>query len=124
MNAFVWVLQGLLAFAFMSAGGLKVLRSKDAITANPRMGWARRLSAAQIKLFGAAEVLGALAIVEPWATGIVPVLTPIAAACFFVLLLVAAVVYARSEVSPALPLVLSVAAAVVACARVMELSRG
>ena len=124
MNLLIWILQGLLAFVFLSAGGLKALRPKDKITANPKMGWAHGRSATQIKLLGAAEVLGALGVVEPWATGIVPVLTPIAAACLFVLMVGAAIVHARRNESPMLPGVLAVVAAIVAFARFVGLARG
>jgi uncharacterized membrane protein YphA (DoxX/SURF4 family) len=123
MNALIWILQGLLAFTFMTAGGLKFLRSKDRIAANRRMGWAQGLSAAQGKLLGAAEVVGALGVVEPWATGIVPVLTPVAAACLFGLMVGAAVVHARRKEPAMLPVALSVVAAIVAVARSVELAK-
>jgi hypothetical protein len=123
MNGLLWIIQGLLAFAFLSAGGLKVLRPKAKIVANRAMGWATRFSATQIKLIGAAEVIGALGLVEPWATGIAPILTPIAAACFVVLMLGAAVVHQRRRESPMLPIALAVMAAVVAVARFRALAQ-
>jgi DoxX-like family len=124
VNTLVWFLQGLLAFAFLSAGALKVVRPKEQITAHPQMRWAVRLSATRIKLLGAAEVVGALALVEPWATGIVPVLTPLAAASLVVLLLGHAYTRARRKESPTLSIALALMAAIVAFARFSGLGQG
>ncbi len=117
MNSLLWILQGLLAFVFLTAGGLKVVRPKDKIDANPRMGWATGLSATQVKLLGAVEVLGALGLVEPWATGIAPVLTPIAAVGFFVLMLGAAAIHARRNEPSTVTTTLAVMAVLVAFGR-------
>jgi hypothetical protein len=122
VNTLLWIFQGLLAFVFATVGGLKVLRPKD-ITANPKMGWAAGLSATQIKLIGAAEMLGALGLVEPWATGTVPLLTPIAAACFVMLMVGVAVVNERRRESPMPPIVLAVMSAIVAFARFSTLAQ-
>ena len=39
-----------------------------------------------MKLIGAGQVMGAVGLVLPWATGILPVLTPVAAACLTALM--------------------------------------
>jgi hypothetical protein len=124
MNATMWVLQGLLAFTFLTAGALKVLRPKEEIAAIPHMRWAARLSALQVKLLGVAEIVGSLGLVEPWATGILPVLTPIAAACFALLMVGASILRARREESPMLQAALAVTAAIVAYARFRSLTQG
>ncbi len=125
MNAFVWLLQGLLTFTFLFAGSLKVLRPKEKVIAIPAMRWAARLSGPQIKLIGAVQILGSLALVEPWATGILPVLTPVAAGCFALFLGGAAVVRARAQgVRVLLPLALAVMSAIVALARFKTLGWG
>lgn len=117
MNAILWLLQGLLAFTFLLAGTLKVVRPKEKITAIPSMRWATRLSPIQIKLVGVAEIVGSLGLVEPWATGILPVLTPIAAGCFALLMVGAVFVRARSREAQVLPLALAVMSTIVAVAR-------
>ena len=48
--------------------------------------YAQDYSDAQIKLIGAAEVAGAVGLIVPAATGILPVLTPIAGVCLAVLM--------------------------------------
>jgi hypothetical protein len=125
MNAFVWLLQGLLAFTFLFAGALKVLRPKEKVIAVPVMRWTAPLSGLQIKLIGAAQILGSLALVEPWATGILPVLTPVTAACFALFMGGAVVVRARATgLRALLPLTLAVMSAIVALARFKTLGWG
>lgn len=78
MNVVLWILQALLAVAFLGAGAGKVVQPKEKLA--PRMGWVDSYSAAGVKAIGAVEILGALGLILPAATGIAPVLTPIAAA--------------------------------------------
>ena len=77
MNAVLWVLQVLLAIAFAMAGMMKLVRSKEQLAAS--MGWVEDFSSNAIKGIGGLEVMGALGLVLPAATGIVAVLTPLAA---------------------------------------------
>ena len=90
MNIVLWIVQGLLAFAMLGAGGMKLAKSKSDLAADPKMGWAADFTDSQIKLIGLAEALGAVGLVVPWVTGIAPVLTPAAAACLAMLMLGAA----------------------------------
>jgi hypothetical protein len=124
VNAFLWLLQGLLAFGFLGAGGLKLVRPKDKLTANPKMRWAARLSPTQLKLLGTAEIVASFALVEPWATGLLPVLTPITAACLAFVMLVAATMRVRRGDSPVLFAALGAMATVVAALRFLSLARG
>lgn len=108
-----WIVAGLTALAFLAAGAMKLVRPKDAIVASG-LTWAEDFSAPQVKLIGAAEVLGALGLVLPMATGIVPVLSPIAGVCLAVLMMGATVVHLRRHEAPiSVPtLVLATASAV------------
>jgi hypothetical protein len=117
MNIALWVLQGLLAFALGAAGAMKVVQSRDAILANPRMGWASDFSASQIKMIGGAEVLGAIGLVLPWALGILPILTPIAAVCLAILMIGATATHARRKEPSAPTIVLAVLLVVIAIGR-------
>lgn len=76
MNIVFWILQGLLALLYLSAGGFKALQPA---AAQQRMAWAKRRSQTYIRNVGLVEVLGALGLILPWATGILPWLTPLAA---------------------------------------------
>jgi len=97
MNIALWALQGLLALAYVAAGGNKLAQSREKLLANPMMGWAGDFSAGQIKMIGLAEVLGAIGLVLPWALGILPILTPIAALCLTVIMVGAAATHARRK---------------------------
>jgi uncharacterized membrane protein YphA (DoxX/SURF4 family) len=77
MNAVLWIVTVLLAVAFVVAGLMKLLRSKEQLDAG--MAWSEDFSGGTIKLIGLLEVLGALGLVLPALTGIAPVLVPVAA---------------------------------------------
>jgi uncharacterized membrane protein YphA (DoxX/SURF4 family) len=82
----MWAIQIFLAVAFGAAGTMKLVRSKAQLAANPHMGWVHSVPEAQIKLLGVAEVLGAIGLVAPMATGIAPSLTRPAAVCLAALM--------------------------------------
>jgi hypothetical protein len=76
----VWIASGLLAAAYLFAGGTKLLTPKERLAKNPSMaGAAEAFSATSIKLIGGVEVGGALGLILPWLTGIAGILTPAAA---------------------------------------------
>lgn len=117
MNTTLWIVHGLLAFVFLMAGFMKVSRSKDQLAG--QMGWVEDFSQTQIRLIGFTEILGALSLVLPMLTGILPILTPIAAVGFVVLMLGAAATHIRrgeSQMSM-MTIVLALTAAFVAYGR-------
>jgi uncharacterized membrane protein YphA (DoxX/SURF4 family) len=75
----LWVVAGLLAVVFLSAGAMKLALSKDKLAANPNMAWTEQFSPGVIKAIGALEVLAAVGLILPAVLGIVPVLVPLAA---------------------------------------------
>lgn len=74
----LWVTQGLLAFAFLGAGSMKLTQPVEALAT--QMSWVNHVPAAAVPLIGAAEVAGALGLILPSALRIAPKLTPLAAA--------------------------------------------
>lgn len=84
MKWLTWTLQGLLALAFAGAGAMKLTTPKAEL--EQTMAWATEFSATQVHAIGAAEVAGAIGLVVPAATGLLPVLTPIAAAALAALM--------------------------------------
>ena len=82
----IWTIQILVAVSFAAAGTMKLVRSKEELAANPHMAWMRSVPEGRIKLLGAAEVLGAVGLVLPAATGIAPILTRAAAVCLAALM--------------------------------------
>jgi hypothetical protein len=117
MNIALWILQGLLAVAMLGAGGMKLVTPKAKLVANPQMAWAADFGEGQIKLIGLSELLGAVGLVLPWALGIVPVLTAVAAACLLVIMAGAAWTHIRRKEPAIVPIVLAVLLAVVAAGR-------
>lgn len=79
MNIALWTAQGLLAFVYLAAGGLKIIRPREQLVATGRLDWMKDNSDAAVKAVGAVEILGALGVILPEATGIARILTPIAA---------------------------------------------
>ena len=79
VSAVLWVCQTVLALVSLGAGGIKLARSRERILANPNLQWAEDYSAAMIRAIGVAEVLFALGLVLPEATGLAEWLTPSAA---------------------------------------------
>ncbi len=119
MNIVLWILAGVLAFAFLAAGIMKLTQPKQKLVANPNMAWAQDFSPGMIKTIGALEVLAAIGLILPAVLGIVPVLVPLAAVGLILLMAGAAITHARRGESRAIVsnVVLIVLAAVVAWGR-------
>lgn len=101
MNVALWVVQGLLAVAFMMAGGMKALQPKDKLAEN--MGWVDDFSASQVKNIGYLEIAAAVGLILPPLTDIAPVLAPLAALGLAITMVGAIVVhFRRNEVGPRL----------------------
>jgi uncharacterized membrane protein YphA (DoxX/SURF4 family) len=69
----LWVAQVLLAVAFLGAGATKLSQPKEKLAKN--MAWVEDFSQPAVRLIGAVEVLGAIGVVVPALTGILPWLT-------------------------------------------------
>jgi len=74
----LWVVQGLLAFAFGMAGFMKTTAPIADLTA--MMVWPGALPPPLVRFIGGAEFLGALGMILPSVTRILPRLTPLAGA--------------------------------------------
>ena len=81
-NKLLWTLQILLAALYLFAGGFKVVASAAAMAA----GGPSPLPIWFLRLVGVLECLGALGLILPGLTGIGRGLTPLAAACLFVIM--------------------------------------
>jgi uncharacterized membrane protein YphA (DoxX/SURF4 family) len=119
MNIVLWILAGVLAFAFLAAGSMKLAQPKEKLAASPNMAWTQDFSPGMIKTIGGLEVLAAVGLVLPAALGIVPVLVPLAAVGLVLLMVGAAITHARRKESRAIAtnVVLVVLAGVVAWGR-------
>ena len=101
MNIALWIVAGLLAAAYLVAGLLKSTQPKDTLQKSmPRV---EDYSAGTVRLIGIAEILGALGLVLPQATGIAPILTPIAATGLVVIQALALRAHARRGEKQVIP---------------------
>lgn len=91
-----WIVAGLAALAFLAAGSMKLARPKEALHTSG-MKFVEDFAGWQIKLIGLAEVLGAIGLVVPMATGIAPVLSPIAGIGLAIIMIGAIVVHVRRK---------------------------
>ncbi|MHB1844399.1 MAG: DoxX family protein [Deltaproteobacteria bacterium] len=105
MNLVLWILSLLAAAAFVGAGVMKLATPKLKLDSD--MAWAASWPASAVRLLALAEILGAIGLVVPWWVKVLPILTPIAAACLAVLMLGAIGTHAKlKEPQRAVPSVL------------------
>ena len=85
-DALLWVFSIVLALVFLIVGLVRVFKYE---LAKDRFPWVNDVPRALVTVIGIAEILGALGLVLPVATGIYPWLTPVAAAGLALLMLMA-----------------------------------
>ncbi|GAB3597590.1 DoxX family protein [Microbacterium tumbae] len=110
----LWIVNGLLALAMLGAGGMKLITPK-ATLAERGMAWTTDFTAAQVKTVAALEVVGAIGLILPLLTRILPVLTPLASTGLAIIMVGAVVVHVRrkEQAAPAIVLaLLAIASAV------------
>jgi uncharacterized membrane protein len=93
MNVFLWIVQAVLAAAFLMSGVMKSTQPKQKLA--PRLPYVEDFSAGTVRFIGVVELLGALGLILPAATGIAPVLTPIAATGLAIVMVGAAATHIR-----------------------------
>lgn len=89
MNIALWMAQPILAFAFIMAGGLKAFAYEKSRKMSERYPGEPGLSRGLTTFIGVSEMAGALGVIVLMATGIMPQLTPIAAAALALVMLLA-----------------------------------
>jgi uncharacterized membrane protein YphA (DoxX/SURF4 family) len=117
MNIALWFAQAILAVVFLAAGLMKLTQPKTTLELRPGMSYMTELSAPQLHLIGLAEASGSLGLILPWRLGILPALTPIAAAGLTILMLGAVATHLRRKESPAFTAGLAALAAFVSVGR-------
>ncbi len=78
MNIALWIVQILLALAFAAAGFMKVTQPIANLSKNMG-GWVDDFGPRYVRLIGTLEILGAIGLILPAITHILPWLTPVAA---------------------------------------------
>jgi len=117
MNVTLWIVQGLLAFAFIAFGGMKLFayeKFKVISEKNGPTGITRGLTT----FIGIAELAGGIGIVLPMATNIASSLSPWAAVGLATIMLLAIGFHLRRHESAVMPAVLFLLALFVAFGRI------
>ena len=93
MGIALWVVQVLVAAAFVVSGATKLSQPKEKLL--KKWAWVEDFSQGSVRIIGSLEVLGAIGIVLPSLTGIVPSLTPLAALGLVLTMIGAALTHLR-----------------------------
>ena len=107
----LWIATGLLALVFLAAGTVKSLTPREKLV--EKMAYMEDLSDGQARTVGILEFLGALGLILPAATGVLPWLTPVAAFALAVTMAVGSALHIRRHESAVPSIVLGVFAFVV-----------
>lgn len=94
LNVGLWTSQVFLAIVFVYSGAMKSTKTEKELVEMGQTG-VESLSDSLIHFIGMAEILGAVGIIVPWLTGIMPILTPLAAIGFGAIMILAATVHFR-----------------------------
>jgi uncharacterized membrane protein YphA (DoxX/SURF4 family) len=106
MNVALWIVQGLLAIAFIAAGAMKVFAYEKYKAMSEKKNGPTGPSRGLITFVGMAEIAGSLGIVLPMATNIAPWLSPWAAIGLAIIMLLAIGFHVRRHESVAVPVIL------------------
>jgi uncharacterized membrane protein YphA (DoxX/SURF4 family) len=93
MGIALWVVQVLVAAAFVVSGATKLSQPKEKLL--KKWAWVEDFSQGSVRIIGSLEVLGAIGIALPSLTGIVPFLTPLAALGLVLTMIGAALTHLR-----------------------------
>jgi len=95
-------MQALLAAFFIMPGVGKIRNTKDQHVTDGHL--KATSSILPIRVLGILELLGCIGIIVPWLTGVLPILTPITAACFAIEMAAAFVIQAKKKEYKLLPM--------------------
>ncbi len=95
MSITLWIIQVLLALAFLVAGMTRLTQPIEKLAA--QMGWVRDFRPSTVRLIGALEVLAALGLILPPIVDVLPWLAPLAAIGLVVLMIGAAATHLRRK---------------------------
>lgn len=106
MNIVVWILQAILAAFFVMPGVGKISGSREKHIADKHIKPDGNLL--PIRILGVLELLGCLGIILPWLTGIAPILTPITAIGYCLIMIAGIINHTIKKEYKMLPMLLGV----------------
>lgn len=95
MNLALWIVAGLLAVVALTGGVSKALVPKERLAAIHGGGWTAGVSGSFVKSLGILELLAAAGLILPAAVNIAPVLVPVTAVCWVLLMVGAMITHGR-----------------------------
>lgn len=98
MNTALLIAQILLGLMFGMAGVMKLTQPREKLVT--MLGWVNDFSQPVVKLIGALEALAGVGLILPSLTGILPILTPLAASGLVIIMLGAAYTHLRRGEQP------------------------
>jgi hypothetical protein len=101
MNLALWIAAGLLAVVALACGISKTFIPKEKLAEYPGGRWVKDVSVGFLKALGVLEILAAVGLILPAIVDIAPVLVPVAAVCWVLVMIGAIIVHSRlGEVKP------------------------
>ncbi|MET8999062.1 DoxX family protein [Amycolatopsis sp. NPDC004169] len=95
MDLALWLAAGLLAVVALTGGVSKAFVPREKLAAAPGGEWTADAAPGFVKGLGVLELLAALGLILPAATGIAPVLVPVTAGCWVLLMVGAMITHVR-----------------------------
>jgi uncharacterized membrane protein YphA (DoxX/SURF4 family) len=95
MDTALWIVQWVLAVAFLISGLGKLLTPEDRLRNSKNLKWIEDTGVERARIAGEAEVPASLGLILPSLTGIAPILTPLAAIGLAIVMLLAARLHTR-----------------------------
>ena len=117
MNVALWIVQGLLAFAYIAAGAMKLFAYEKYKAMSEKQNGPSGLTRGLISFIGVAELAGAIGVVLPMAAGVAPWLSVWAAVGLATVMLLAISYHVRRHESAAVPVILFLLAGFVVLGR-------
>jgi DoxX-like family len=99
MNLTLWIAAGLLAAVALTGGISKTFVPKEKLAEVAGGGWTEDASVGFVKTLGVLEVLAAVGLILPAALDIAPVLVPVTAVCWVLLMVGAMITHGRRSES-------------------------
>lgn len=103
MNTVIWTLQGILAIWFLVPALMKLTLSKEKMIEKKQI--SPDGNPFPVRILGFLELLGVAGIILPALTGILPVLTPVTAVCFGLVMAAAFFVHLQKKELKVLPMI-------------------
>jgi DoxX-like family len=95
MNTTLWIATGLLALVALAGGISKTFVPKEKLAAHKGGEWTRDASVGFVKTLGVLELLATIGLILPAVLDIAPVMVPVTAACWVLLMVGAMITHGR-----------------------------